>query len=393
MAAELGFMLYIVLLATTGVSPGFAAIGAITMEVFGRDHLRNLSAETINNGVTEANELLSETNFIHIDSPILRDRFDEETIQRLQNEPIKALVLASLLQTPDLSFFPPEFLLAWLDGSSVSLNLTPTYVELYVNSSFSFNDVSDTLIENIIDNIIDEYDLPVSDTDRYSLIDLFTGHGEAGLEEYLIKEYLDGLDYFVSEQEIDQAYFALVNGSETVYSIEQQVQMAIEQEAQLAASAEALIENVAIQANNGLFVMAQHAEHVGHEHDLKAVASAIGPWETFDILQYGDDTLSISTQYGDWVAADQHQYNLLRANRSFVGPEAIFEIVDLGKDTFALRSMNGTYISKSAAHPYGLYAAETNISSQSTFTLHGADLMGSKIYKEGTRTAIMLTLF
>lgn len=73
--------------------------------------------------------------------------------------------------------------------------------------------------------------------------------------------------------------------------------------------------------------------------------SAIGPWETFTVVELDSGRIALKTSNDRYVTADRERGGLLLANRTEVGAWERFEVVNVTPDLVALRNSNGYFVS------------------------------------------------
>ena len=98
---------------------------------------------------------------------------------------------------------------------------------------------------------------------------------------------------------------------------------------------------IALQANDGQYV---YAEGEGRRK-VAVNYDKIGIWETFGLIDMGNDSVALCAHNGQYVCAEGGGGRELAANRESVGPWETFGLVDLGNNTVALRAYNGRYVS------------------------------------------------
>lgn len=96
--------------------------------------------------------------------------------------------------------------------------------------------------------------------------------------------------------------------------------------------------NVAFRAN-GQYVCAEE----GGGRELVANRDSLGPWETFILMDLGDNLVAFCAHSGQYVSVERDRNVVAKSNS--VGPRETFDLIDLGNDTFALHAYNGRYVS------------------------------------------------
>ena len=97
---------------------------------------------------------------------------------------------------------------------------------------------------------------------------------------------------------------------------------------------------VALQASNGQYVCAER----GGGHSVVANRNAAYAWETFKLLYLGNTNVALQAYNGQYVCAEGGGGRGVVANCNTVGDWGIFKLVDLGNNNVALRAHNGQYI-------------------------------------------------
>jgi hypothetical protein len=115
------------------------------------------------------------------------------------------------------------------------------------------------------------------------------------------------------------------------------------------------------------------AEKRGSEA-LIANRAAIGPWEQFDLISRGGDTVALRAHANNlYVCAERAGSAPLIANRAAIGPWETFTKIRNSDGTVALRAAaNGRYVTAERAGALSLIANRTAIGPWETFDLLGA---------------------
>jgi len=117
------------------------------------------------------------------------------------------------------------------------------------------------------------------------------------------------------------------------------------------------------QAFNGQYVSADG----GGGGRVMANSTAIGPWETFKLVDLGNDTVAIQTYSGQYVGTVNQGGREVVASSAVVGPWETFKFIDLGNDTVAIQTYNGRYISAGGRNSGEVVANSTSIGPWETF--------------------------
>ncbi|MCP2519666.1 hypothetical protein NLC26_00445 [Candidatus Aminicenantes bacterium AC-708-M15] len=120
---------------------------------------------------------------------------------------------------------------------------------------------------------------------------------------------------------------------------------------------------IALRAYNGKYVCADK----GLNGKMIANRTAIGPWETFELIPQGGNKYALKTSYGKYVCADLGLGGKLYANRDRIGPWETFEIIELGGEKIALKASNGKYVCADRGLGDILIANRDNIGEWETF--------------------------
>ena len=99
--------------------------------------------------------------------------------------------------------------------------------------------------------------------------------------------------------------------------------------------------NIALRAFNGQYVTAIG----GGGGQVLANRNAIGPWETFRLINRGGGNIALRASNGQYVTAVGGGGGQVLANRNTIGPSETFRLIDLGSSNIALRASNGQYVS------------------------------------------------
>jgi bacillolysin len=97
---------------------------------------------------------------------------------------------------------------------------------------------------------------------------------------------------------------------------------------------------VAFQANNGQWVVAEG----GGGGPVYANRWAVGPWETFRMVDLGGGNIALQADNGQYVVAEGGGGGVVNANRDAIGSWETFRLIDLGGGYVALQASNGQYV-------------------------------------------------
>ena len=122
---------------------------------------------------------------------------------------------------------------------------------------------------------------------------------------------------------------------------------------------------VALRAVNSQYV---YAESSGGE-GVVANGDSIGPWETFDLINLGNNKYAFQAVNGQYVCAENGGGSVVVANRDAIGPWETFGLIDLGNGRYGLQAANGQYVCAEGGGGYGLVANRNAISAWETFNL------------------------
>jgi FtsP/CotA-like multicopper oxidase with cupredoxin domain len=97
---------------------------------------------------------------------------------------------------------------------------------------------------------------------------------------------------------------------------------------------------IALRASNGQYVVAEN----GGGGVVGANRNAIGPWETFGLINRGNGNVALRASNGQYVVAENGGGGVVGANRNAIGPWETFGLIDRGNGNIALRASNGQYV-------------------------------------------------
>ena len=85
---------------------------------------------------------------------------------------------------------------------------------------------------------------------------------------------------------------------------------------------------IALKAHTGKWWCADLSQNAPHDAIIFASRSAIGPWERFEVIDHGNNVISLKAEAnGKYVQEDQNFTNRLQANTTTIGDWARFEVV------------------------------------------------------------------
>ncbi|VVB70491.1 FRG1-like domain protein [uncultured archaeon] len=99
-------------------------------------------------------------------------------------------------------------------------------------------------------------------------------------------------------------------------------------------------DDIALQAANGQYICAEG----GGGDGVVANRNAVGSWETFRLINRGDNNVALQASNGKYACAESGGGNVIVANRNAIGAWEIFKLIDLGNNNVALRAYNGQYV-------------------------------------------------
>lgn len=129
------------------------------------------------------------------------------------------------------------------------------------------------------------------------------------------------------------------------------------------AEPQALPPRVALMADNRKYVAAED----GGGRELVANRDRIGPWETFDVTDLGNNRIALQANNGKYVCAEGGGGGAMVANRDRIGPWETFLIVRLRGKRIALQASNGQYVAAEGGGGRELVANRDRIGPWETF--------------------------
>jgi hypothetical protein len=125
------------------------------------------------------------------------------------------------------------------------------------------------------------------------------------------------------------------------------------------------INDTGILACNGKYLCAEN----GGNSDLVSNRSVKSSWETFKIIDLGNNNVALQACNGRYVCAESAGNGNLIANRTSINSWETFNFVDLGNSSFALKACNGKYVCAENGGNSILIANRTSINLWETFKL------------------------
>ena len=98
--------------------------------------------------------------------------------------------------------------------------------------------------------------------------------------------------------------------------------------------------SIALKAYNGQYVVAEG----GGGGLVYANRNAAGAWETFELVDMGNNRVALRAYNGQYLVAEGGGGGPVYANRSGIGAWETFELVNLGNNMVALKASNGQYL-------------------------------------------------
>ena len=123
--------------------------------------------------------------------------------------------------------------------------------------------------------------------------------------------------------------------------------------------------HIALRASNGQYVCAEG----GGGREVVANRNAIGPWETFGLINRGNGNIALRASNGQYVVAENGGGGVVRANRNAIGPWETFGLIDRGNGNIALRASNGQYVCAEGGGGREVVANRNAIGAWETFRL------------------------
>jgi hypothetical protein len=118
-------------------------------------------------------------------------------------------------------------------------------------------------------------------------------------------------------------------------------------------------------AANNKYVCAEN----GGNLPLIANRDGIGSWETFGLIDLGNNKVALLAVNGKYVCAENGGNLPLIANRNGIGSWETFDLINLGNNNIALKAVNGKYVCAENGGNLPLIANRNGIGSWETFGL------------------------
>ena len=122
---------------------------------------------------------------------------------------------------------------------------------------------------------------------------------------------------------------------------------------------------IALRAFNGQYVCAEN----GGGSVVVANRNAIGPWETFRLIDRGNGNIALRASNGQYVCAENGGGSIVVANRNAIGPWETFRLIDRGNGNVAFRASNGQYVCAEGGGGREVVANRNAIGAWETFRL------------------------
>jgi hypothetical protein len=122
--------------------------------------------------------------------------------------------------------------------------------------------------------------------------------------------------------------------------------------------------NIALRTYNGQYVCAEG----GGGQGLVANRNLAQAWETFGLVDMGNNKVALQADDGKFVCAEDGGGQGLVANRDWVHEWETFNLVDMGNNKVALRAYNGQYVCAEGGGGQGLVANRNLAQAWETFS-------------------------
>ena len=122
--------------------------------------------------------------------------------------------------------------------------------------------------------------------------------------------------------------------------------------------------NMALRAYNGQYVCAEG----GGGQALVANRNWVQAWETFGLVDLGNNKVALQAYNGQYVCAEGGGGQVLVANRNWVQTWETFGLVDLGNNKVALQAYNGQYVCAEGGGGQALVANRNWVQAWETFS-------------------------
>ena len=123
--------------------------------------------------------------------------------------------------------------------------------------------------------------------------------------------------------------------------------------------------HIALRAHNGQYVSAERAHAMDGE--LTASRNRIEEWETFEIIELGDDNVAFKAYNGQFVRAERGGGGKLKPDKSWIKSHETFALLKRGGNKVALRANNGQYVCAEGGGGRELLANRDHIREWETF--------------------------
>jgi carbamate kinase len=134
---------------------------------------------------------------------------------------------------------------------------------------------------------------------------------------------------------------------------------------------------IALQAHNGQYFCAEE----GGGREMIADRDWIRSWETFELIDLGNNKVALRANNGQYVCAEGGGGREVVANRDQIRSWETFEFIDLGNNRLALRAHNGQYVCAEGGGGREVMANRDQIRSWETLGL--VDLESDRITRIG----------
>ena len=122
---------------------------------------------------------------------------------------------------------------------------------------------------------------------------------------------------------------------------------------------------VHLKTSNGHYMRAMS----GGGSFISAGSDNIGTWESFKVIDRGNNKIALQARDGHYVGLDSYLLGTMKASKHEINSWEEFEVVSLGGNKVALKAANGKYFKADFAGGYGLTASAGAIDSWETFEL------------------------
>lgn len=126
-----------------------------------------------------------------------------------------------------------------------------------------------------------------------------------------------------------------------------------------------LHEHIALMADNRKYVAAEE----GGGRELVANRDRIGPWESFNVTDLGNNRIALQANNGKYVCAEGGGGGAMVANRDRIGPWETFLVIRVRGRRIALQASNGQYVAAEGGGGRELVANRDRIGPWETFLM------------------------